>query len=350
MIAFPAMAAVIALACAGVVGWDAVRRPRPERAIWAIAFLTFAMAASVEVIGAASGWTPALARLYYLCGAVLVVGILALGEVYLLLPGRVPDVVPGLTLLVATIAVTTVWSAPVTASRLAADGWRAIERGPFLMALSIAINAGGTVVLVGGALYSAFTLKSVAGGRPRAAGCLLIAAGATLVALGGTLTRFGRPEYLYIAMASGIAVIFAGVLLTHRSIGPVTAMNVPLDRERSATQSVRRARLTSLPARRRLEPTVFSAEEGLRYVIDVLLPLSDEAIADSCRRWSANPIDGDALSRAQARQAWSLRMRLPAETRARYDTLPLVVQAQLGELFDHIWSGEASMARDKLHA
>ena len=35
MIALPAAAAVIAAICAAIVGWDAVRRPRPERVIWA---------------------------------------------------------------------------------------------------------------------------------------------------------------------------------------------------------------------------------------------------------------------------------------------------------------------------
>ena len=84
------MAAVIAAICAAFVGWDALRRPRPERVIWAAAFLLFTVAAACEVIGSAIGWSPTLARVYYLTGAVLVVGVLALGELYLLLPGRMP--------------------------------------------------------------------------------------------------------------------------------------------------------------------------------------------------------------------------------------------------------------------
>ena len=63
MIALPAATAVIAALCAALVGWDALRRPSPERVTWAVAFLLFTAAAVCEVIGSATGWTPALARL-----------------------------------------------------------------------------------------------------------------------------------------------------------------------------------------------------------------------------------------------------------------------------------------------
>ena len=156
MIVLPAIAAVVALRCAMFVGWDALRRPRPERTIWTLAFVVFAIAAACEVVGAALGWSSLLARLYYLTGAVLVVGILALGEFYLLVPDRVPAITPGLSLLVAAFAATLVWSAPIDAAQLAGEGWRAIERGPLLVALAVAINAGGTAILAGGTVYSAW--------------------------------------------------------------------------------------------------------------------------------------------------------------------------------------------------
>src|SRR5918997_2348074 len=136
VIALPATAAVIASICAATVGWDALKQPRPERVIWAGAFLLFMVAATCEVIGSATGWSPILARVYYLTGAVLVVGVLALGELYLLLPGRMPSITPGASLLIAAVAATAVWSAPIDSARLAAVGWQALERGPFLVALA----------------------------------------------------------------------------------------------------------------------------------------------------------------------------------------------------------------------
>ena len=229
VIALPATAAVIAGLCAALIGWDALRRPSPERVTWTVAFLMFTVAAACEVIGSAVGWTPALARVYYLTGAVLVVGVLALGELYLLLPGRLPLVTPGISLLIAAVAATAVWSAPIDAARLPAVGWQALERGPFLIALAATINAGGTVVLAGGALYSAWKLRAAGGSARRAAGCVLIAVGTVVVALGGTVSRFGRPEYLYLAMALGIAIICCGVVLTRQPLSARAMTRRPPD-------------------------------------------------------------------------------------------------------------------------
>jgi hypothetical protein len=152
VIAFPAFAALVAGLCAASLVWDAIHRPRPERITWALAFIVFAVAAGSEVIGATLGWSPTLARIYYLCGAVLVVGVLALGELYLLFPGKLPSFTTGLALLITALAATIVWSAPIDQQRLQSEGWHAIERGPVLIALAVALNAGGTAILAGGAL------------------------------------------------------------------------------------------------------------------------------------------------------------------------------------------------------
>jgi hypothetical protein len=342
IVAFPAVAALIALACAGVVGWDALKRPRPERVIWFVAFLVFAVAAAAEVTGAMLGWSPVLARVYYLSGAVLVVGVLALGEAYLLWPARMPSFAPGIALLVVAIAATVVWSAPVDPARLADEGWHALERGPVLVALAVAINAGGTLVLVGGALYSAVRLRAAASSQRRAVGCVLIAAGAIFVALGGTMTRLGRPEYLYLAMSAGIAVIFAGVLLTrsprrHRRTHERPPTDMAADESTAA--SIRRAGQ---------EQAV--AGEGLRFIADRLLPFDDADIADLCRRWSAAPIGGDVLTREQAMQTWALRVSLAGEARDRFDRLPLGVQGQLGELYRHVWVDDNPQRRPEMGA
>ena len=332
MIAFPAFAALVALACAAFVGWDALRRPRPERLAWTIAFLVFAVAAGAEVAGSVTGWSPTLARIYYLGGAVLVVGILAIGEVYLLFPGRVPAFVPGVAMLVAALAATVVWSAPVDGSRLATAGWGAIERGPLLIALAASINAGGTAFLVGGTLYSAWKLRGWENGRSRLVGCILIALGTLAVASGGTLTRFGNRQYLYLAMAAGIAIIFAGYLFTRRTVARRTALGAD---GRGAT---RPPRIVPLPARRAAAP---AASEGIRYIVEALLPLDDAAVAAACRRWSASAVAGDALTREQAHRVWALRLRLPEASRSRFDALPPATQAQLGELLDQVWEASA---------
>jgi hypothetical protein len=338
MIAFPAVAALIAMLCAGSVGWDAVKHPRPERAIWALAFAVFAIAALCEVFGAAAGWNPALARIYYLTGAVLVVGILALGELYLLRPGRMPVYTPGLSLLIVAVATTAVWNAPIDSLRLQTEGWRALERGPFLVALAATINAGGTLVLVAGALYSAWKLKTTQGSERRAAGCVLIATGTIVVALGGTLTRFGRPEYLYLAMSLGIAIIFCGVLLTRRPRAARRDLQQISETTRDSTDARRRAKLVTLPARQTGELARSGGTEGIRFIVETLLPLDDSRIGEICRRWSATEVESDAFSRAQAKQVWALRLGLPESARPRFDALRFTIQAQLAEIYAEVWS------------
>jgi uncharacterized membrane protein len=209
-----------------------------------------------------------------------------------------------------------------------------LERGPFLVVVAATLNAGGTMVLAGGALYSAWKLRSAGGSDQRAAGCVLIAVGTVVVALGGTLTRFGRPEYLYLPMALGIAIIFSGVVLTRQS--------------QSARTTTRRAPLIALPSLpHSVRPANADGDEGVRYMVERLLPLEDVEIAEACRRWSATPIDGDAMNRVQARQVWTLRLALPVGARSRLDALPIGVQAQLAEIYAEVWSTGMSDAQGR---
>lgn len=212
MVAFPIIAALIAGACFLLVARDYRARPKPSAAAWAVAFAMFSAAAAAEAIGSLSGWTPLLARIYYLLGASLVVGYLALGELYLLAPKRIVDRLAGGLLLISTLAAAQVWQAEI--GDVGRDGWDALERSPLLTAITISLNAGGTLILVGGLVYSAWRFRRLGIQRERMIGCLLIAIGTLVVASGGTLTRLGNDEYFYIAMATGVALIFAGYLRT----------------------------------------------------------------------------------------------------------------------------------------
>jgi hypothetical protein len=334
MIVFPLIAALVALACSCFLGWRMVRQPRPENVVWTVAFAVFAIAAGSEVVGAAIGWSGALVRIYYVTGAVVVVGILALGELYLLFPSRVPAIAPGLAILTGAVALTAVWNASIDQIRLQTEGWNALVRDPFLVALAVVINAGGTLVLVAGTLYSAWRIYASGGSTQRALGCALIAGGAIVVAMGGTLTRFGHREYLYLAMAVGVAIIFGGVVLAS-STRRKSEGNV-LGRRQDVKDRSERTPITALPLRARSESG--SLEEAVRYVVDKMLPLEERALEAACRVWSATPAEGENLTREQARQVWALRLDLPAEHRTRFDLLSPQVQAQLAELYVEIWS------------
>ena len=330
MIAFPAFAALVAVLCAASLVRDAIQRPRPERVTWAIAFIIFALAAGAEVLGATMGWSATVARIYYLCGAVLVVGVLALGELYLLFPGRLPAFTTGLALLVAALSATIVWSAPIDQQRLPAEGWHAIERGPVLIALAVILNAGGTAILAGGALYSAWAMRGKPQLRQRAAGCLLIAVGTLTVASGGTLTRLGRPEYLYLAMSAGVVIIFSGILLTR---GRVSRQQRGLS---TAGAPSSHSRLVALP--HRAERTNLVQDQGLAFIGDRLRELDPDALTTFCQQWSAAPRESADLERDDARRVWQLRVLLAPEQQVALDRLPLSTQAQLAELYHDVWS------------
>jgi len=108
LVIFPIISAIVSAACALVLARDAWRRPRPDKIAWIVAFILFTIAAVAEVVGSLGEWTPPLVRVYYLTGAVLVVGYLALGQLYLLAGDRIGRYAPGIALLVSAIAATMV--------------------------------------------------------------------------------------------------------------------------------------------------------------------------------------------------------------------------------------------------
>jgi hypothetical protein len=336
MIVLPILALLFSLACAAISAWDAVRRPKPERVIWTIAFIVFAVAAASEVAGSQFGWTPSLARIYYLAGAVLVVGLLGLGELYLLFGAKMPTIVPGVTILVGALAATLVWGAPVDESRLASAGWSAIEKGPALVALAASMNILGTLVLCAGALWSAWKLRTSPATVNRALGCALIAVGAIIVAMGGTLTRLGQREYLYLAMTIGIAAIFAGMLQTRRAPRFITAPSYRI--HGTGVSGDAEPRLTLLRPVAAESARTRQGTEAVDYVVDELLPLDESDLGQKVRDWGATGELGLPLSRMQAARVWMLRCDLPAQERPTFDRLPLHLQAQVAELYAEIWT------------
>lgn len=209
---FPLIAALIAFVFAGALARGYIGSRNPAQLVWMAAMLIFAVAAGCDFIGSLSGWTPFVAKLYYLAGATIVVGYLAAGTLYLLAARPVAHFWLLIMAAITVVAAIILAGAPTDTSILEAGtepGWKAIERPPVLTALVISVNSLGTLILVGGAIYSAIFRR-----YPLAN--ILIAAGAIIIASGGTLTRFGRYEYQSIGEAVGIIVIFIGFLMTAR--------------------------------------------------------------------------------------------------------------------------------------
>jgi hypothetical protein len=321
------------------VSRDALRRRTPDRIAWIVAFGMFGAAAGAEVIGDTAGWNETLVRIYYLTGAVLVVGFLALGQLYLLAADRIRRVAPGIALLITAVSASTVWGAPIDHTRMSDDGWDAITRTTGLTILAVSINSIGTLILLGGLVYAAIRFRRVGTQRNRMIGSLLIAVGTLAVAMGGTLTRFGSEQYLYIAMSLGVALIFTGYVWTKR-----------LDSRGGEEASRRAVGREGAKAGRREEPTGHgkpktdnvpqSVSPAISFIEARLRSLSDAELSDECRVWSVPVHDIDAFSRAEARRVWSFRNRLSLDGRAAFDSRPAGLRLQLAELYFEVMAPE----------
>ena len=349
MIVFPLLSSVIAALCAAVMAHDAWRKPRPDKIVWTIAFTLFALAAGIEVVGSGSGWTELLARTYYATGVALVVVFLAAGQMFLLFPGPMKKFGFAVTLLITALWVSMVFNAPIDQARIAEDGWDAIERGPELKTLGIALNALGTLIIVGGSGWAVLRYWKTRTHRHRMLGCLLILVGTLVVASGGSLERLGSDQFLYIAMAAGVAIIFAGVL-TARTPDGVAARQTssqPAEVETTvavALEGVATAATSIGPA---AEPhTVSAAPTDAMAFIERLLLRRDEDIDVTCSEWSVPREPGTAMSRGEARRAWQLRGRLSSDGIARFDAHGVPARRQVANLYFDVLAWERPVRDD----
>jgi hypothetical protein len=214
-IVLPGAAAALCLALA----WSMLRRFaarfRLHELIWGATFLAFGVAAGAELYGGLVGWTPALVRLYYLAGASLSVGFLALGTLVLLVPRRLALVALGVLLVQSAFMIFLVLRSPVDPEAVRTAGWSALSKDGSLRALALTINVLGTLVVLIGTFGSAYA-QWIGGQGSRALGVLLIGVGTLVVAAGGSLTRYGH-YLLYGPMVLGLLIIFAGY---HRVTAP----------------------------------------------------------------------------------------------------------------------------------
>jgi hypothetical protein len=197
-------------------------RRRPHELAWGVAFVLFALAGALQVIAdGRGGWTEGLARTYYLTGAILNVAFLGLGTAYLLWSRRLANIALVLVLLLSVVSVYVLFTVPVDGTKLGDEaGWKAVaslSAAPrWLAAIS---NTLGTLLVVGGALWSGFVFWRKRIMKSRMVGVLLLAAGTFLIALGGTITGITglrNHDYLYLSMAAGVVLMFVGYLQTIR--------------------------------------------------------------------------------------------------------------------------------------
>ncbi|MGZ4314588.1 MAG: hypothetical protein ACXVRS_02020 [Gaiellaceae bacterium] len=206
----PIAAALLAAAFALLLLRSLLRRAAGQKALWAVGFALFAVAAASEAAAQRAGWNPSLFRLYYIAGGVLTVAYLGAGSAWMLLPRRGRDLLVG-GLAVATVAaITAVLLAPVDVHGLAAahSGQPPANGvlGGHAFLWAVVMNSVGTLFLVGGSLLSIAR-------RQRVRANVWIASGALTVAAATGLSRTGDTSLVYLGELIGIALMFCGFTL-----------------------------------------------------------------------------------------------------------------------------------------
>jgi hypothetical protein len=192
-------------------------RRKPHEGAWTVALFLFCAASMALWGGVAFGWSGAWFRLFYLFGAIVNVPYLALGTVYLLGPLRIGrraamgvHVFAGFSAGVMAVAPLT---APIVADTLpqGSDVF-----GPLPRVLAGVASGVASVVIIGGAVWSAVRLARRRSTRRLAGANVLIAVGTLILGAGGLLNSvLDEMDGFAISLVVGITVLFVGFLLTN---------------------------------------------------------------------------------------------------------------------------------------
>ncbi len=225
--AISVLATLITFAFASAVLLQFWQRGGQYRLIWGVALICYGSATAVQFAAELNGWGTGVFRVWYLSGGLLTAAYLGQGTAFLLLPRRLA--VALLCILVAaslwgafriaTVPLTRVAISPLPGKISPSAG----NLPPDLRALAALLNIYGTLLLIGGAVWSALVYVDHRLDRRRRAGYrllsnLLIAGGSLVVASAGSLETFGHGEYLYAGEIAGITIIYLGFLRSRESM------------------------------------------------------------------------------------------------------------------------------------
>ncbi len=215
---------------ATVVSWEFAlalfrrwrRSRRPYLRSWALSLFFFAAGSACLWYGTAFGWSEPVFRGYYICGALLSVPWLAMGELELLAKPAVARVILAFLVLFSIDAALTVALSPLRGEPIGgflpphgSEHFGALPR--VLVVLS---NAVGTFVVLGGTLWSGWRARGQgAAARSRFRGTLVIALGVAIAAAGGALTFLSEEDSQAATLAAGVTVMYAGFVLASRRPG-----------------------------------------------------------------------------------------------------------------------------------
>jgi hypothetical protein len=256
------LTSLLAFAFAAVLARRFLVRHQPYYLIWSLGMLWYALATGSEAIGASSGWSPEIYKVWYATGAIGVAAYLGAGTLYLhrdppfgsltvvcVLGAGVPalatdHLVIGFSGLAAAIVLGTVLTfkpshfaeaatvilvvasaaavyqiviAPVDVRLLPTSPDQIVSGQAFdasTRALTPPFNIAGALVLILGAALSAIQFARTRTPTHRLAANVLIAVGAFIPSVASGLTRFGVTSLFFVGELLGLGCIMAGFLLS----------------------------------------------------------------------------------------------------------------------------------------
>jgi hypothetical protein len=208
-----ALSFVISAAFCVVLASRWMQRHRPYEAAWAIGFAMFAVGAAAGLQHQATGQATDLNfKLFYLFGAILNVAWLALGTIYLLGSPRTARGATWILVAFSVVAVIVVGMTPVDLSQ-PGDTGRIFQASPLPRVLAGIGSGVGALILIGGALWSAWIFLRKRNAGRRALANVVIAAGVIIAGLGGLSAFTGASGVVEWTNFVGVLVIFIGFLL-----------------------------------------------------------------------------------------------------------------------------------------
>ena len=216
--AWPAATAVLGFVFFALVFRQYLQRRRAHQLAWSVGLLFYAVAASMEAWSEYSGtWNPTVYCIYIVLAASLV-GFLGLGTLYLMARRRIwGDIY--LIFLLGCLAVffygvfTTTLESDKLVPGITVGGQALGPSLSFPRVMSLPFNITGSILLIGGAVWSVWRFARRREYAYRMWANALIAAGAVLIAFVGSRARLGDTTGLYPAEMVASAMMMAGFLM-----------------------------------------------------------------------------------------------------------------------------------------
>ncbi len=232
---FELLAAVSALVAAVFIFDQYLNRARPHKLMWTLGLLFYGLGAGAEFLGVINGWSVGDYKAWYYFGGVLTAAFLGLGSLYLLGPRRIGHIATAIATAIALYAaVRILFFAPFTAAQMhtlataptsyitKASAFKPLPGD--MEAVAIIMNIPGSLLLFGGAAWSAWQFWKKHAPIYRLVSMAMLALGAIFPGIGSGLQALGTTSFASVGEFLGALCLLTGLLI---SLDVFTVFRVP---------------------------------------------------------------------------------------------------------------------------